>query len=146
MTIDNTVTSISYGGNEVTVTGTLTAWKQEKTFTFSTCDRSNPGSLTVVGVDLDSGNSCQTGGMVMHCTCDDDTFNPWHNFVSNTVDWKQADGSAVCTSESNFIQAAIRQNVGFITDMLAVGAKSIWADSSEATLVGTPSNIILTKL
>ena len=139
MTIDNTVSTISYDGTEVEVAGSLTQWKMEKTFTFESCDRMNPGSLTVDGIDLESGNNCQTGGMIMHCICDDDNFNPWHNFVSNTVNWKLADGSTPCTSDANFIKAARNQNIQFIQDMLAVGAKSIWANSPEASLVGTPS-------
>ena len=137
MTIDNVVDGISYEGTALDVQGDLNNWNKEKTFTFSTCDRNNPGTLMVDGTDTDnSPTNCLTGGMIMHCTCED-TLNPWHNFVSDTVNWKLDDESTLCTSEANFVRAG--QNLPFIQSILAADGKSIWSQTEgEVALLGTP--------
>ena len=143
MTIDNIVTSVSYNGNPVEVTGTLTAWRQEKTFQFESCDRTTPGSLTILGSDeKDDQDYCSVAGMVIHCTSED-AFSPWHNFVSDVNNWKTSDGSSPCSNPTAaFVNAANNQNnpVQFIIDIVAAGGVSIWENSEakDATMIGTP--------
>ena len=141
MTIDNIVTSVSYNGDELDVTGTLTNWRSENTFEFESCDRSNPGTLTILGSDTDNtGDYCTKSGLILQCASED-TFSPWHNFVTDMTNWKTSNGSDVCSNPTAaFINAAIVLNIGFIVDILATGAVAIWesSDAMDGEMVGTP--------
>ena len=137
VTVDNVVDGISYEGSELTVSGELGNWRSEKTFNFSTCDRTNPGQLVVNGTDSNSNNFCRNAGMILHCECED-AFNPWHNFITDIENWKVDDGSEPCTEDTGFIPAAINQNIQFITDMIDQGASKIWSDAKVVSLAGTP--------
>ena len=145
MTIDNIVTSVSYNGDELDVTGTLTNWRSENTFEFESCDRSNPGTLTILGSDAENtGDYCAISGLILQCASED-TFSPWHNFVTDMTNWKTSDGSDVCSNPTAaFINAAIVSNIGFIVDILATGAVAIWesSDAMDGEMVGTPGKNI----
>ena len=132
------VDSVSINGVLLTVDGELDNWEVEKTFTFSACDNSNPGSLVINGTDSNGNQHCKNGGMIMMCTADDTT-SPWHNFFTDDTNWvNNVDDSTPCTEQTGFIPAASNKGITFITDMVDAGAKKIWVESQSVSLKGTP--------
>ena len=65
-----------------------------------------------------------------------ETESPWHNFVSNKVQWKSdADDSLICTNNGGMI--AYRPSI--VRPLLAAGAKKIWGgEHKTSTLIGNP--------
>ena len=121
----------------MTVTGVLNDWKEENSFTFSSCDHCNPGELVIQGHDYNGLNNCVWGGLLLHCTAVD-TSSPWHNFVSDTIHWKVSDGSTPCTNSGGMIPHAAGANIDFVSDLLADGAQKIWSDKKTVKLIGKP--------
>ena len=138
LTVDNVVDSVSHNGALLQVIGTLDDWKMEKSFTFTSCDNSNPGSIVINGTDSNPDNHCQWGGLLMVCTADDTT-SPWHNFVTDDTNWvNNEDDTPPCSEQTGFIPAASNQGITFIADMVDAGAKKIWVESPTVSLKGTP--------
>ena len=108
---------------------------------FTSCDRLNPGTITVTGFhDSTSGSNCIEGGFIMHCSAQD-TQSPWHNFITNDELWvDSADNSTPCQDDgtSGFLGSVTSGS--FIETLQDNGAKKIWADKTSVTLVGTPGN------
>ena len=87
-------------------------------------------------MDAEPTNHCETGGMILICKADD-TINPWHNFVSDDVNWKVDDGS-ICLDNSRD-KGFLKPDIEFINEALAEGANRIWASKGEVTFIGSPS-------
>ena len=137
MTADNVVDSVSFNGILLAVNGTLNDWKIEKTFTFNSCDQSNPGSLVINATDLSGSNHCSAGGLIMLCIAND-TSSPWHNFFTDDTNWiNNEDNSTPCSLQNGFLPAAVKR-MPIVADMVNVGAKKIWAESKTVSLKGTP--------
>ena len=131
---------MTYNGVSLPVTGVANNWQKENSFTFQSCDACEPGELVIKGKDYDSTRpNCIWGGMILHCTAVD-TSSPWHNFVSDTIHWKVSDGSTPCTNSGGMIPHAAGANINFIADLLATGAKKIWSNKQEVTLIGGPKS------
>ena len=135
LTIDHKIDSVAYNGASLPVTGLSNYWWHENSVTFQSCDYCNPGELVIKGSDIIStANHCVWSGLILHCTAGD-TSSPWHNFVSDTIHWKVSDGSTPCTNNGGIAGATW---INFIADLLATGAKKIWSNQIEVTLIGGP--------
>ena len=136
-TIDNVVNSVLHNGVELTIEGELDRLGSVKTVQFN-CTNNNPGSLVISGSDDnafgDPMNHCTFAGLLLHCTAYD-VSNPWHDFVSDGTNWVDENDDPPCASTSGgFLDGSI----SFVQDMLAKGAKKIWAARKAVTLTGTP--------
>ena len=74
----------------------------------------------------------------MHCVASDSS-SSWHNFVSNTKNWKDKnDKKILCQNDQGFIPPG--KNKPFIASMLNNGAQKIWIkDEKTVTLIGSPA-------
>ena len=136
-TIDNIVNSVTHDGNPLVIDGALEAYQFMKTVHFN-CTNEDPGFLVISGTDEnefeDPNQHCTWAGLVLHCEADD-TSNPWHDFVSNDIDWVDENNETPCaTTSGGFLNA----NLSFVQDMLSFGAKKIWAERKNVILTGTP--------
>ena len=87
--------------------------------------------------DETTGNDCIVGGMILQCTASY-SLSPWHNFVSDSTNWKDQDNQTPCEDTAGFLDS-LPQNL-FIDTLLSNNAKKIWSTgNSEVTLTGTPS-------
>ena len=135
MTIDNFVDSVKYNGNPITVEGDLRNQLKEKTFTFKSCDRKNPGVLEIKGSNEDYSNHCYWGGLVMHCKSEN---NPkWNNFSTDFEHWKIEGDLPFCAKDSH--ATFFTRTEPFIKQMIESGAIPIWADAKSVTLTGSPN-------
>ena len=139
ITIDDFVDNVSYNGIDLEIEGNKRAWADEKTFEFSSCDNAYPGILVIKGSDKSNSNSYCTGSsvMILHCTASNTT-SPWHNFVSDGTNWKSQDGKEVCVPTNVYIVNDLTNKYDWFRKMVDAGAKAIWADAKEVTLIGTP--------
>ena len=71
---------------------------------------------------------------MLMCTASS-TSSPWHNFVSDEVNWVDETNETPCANTSGGFLAS---DVPFVQNMLTAGAKKIWAARKEVTLTGTP--------
>ena len=133
-TVDDEVKTVQYEDRTLTVNGNLRDLESEKTIEFST--RPNEiGELRIEGKNNQDGDNCVSAGLLLHCQAAN-TSSPWHNFTSNTANWKTLDGSEVCTNGEGFVQNP--GNLAFIQSLLANGAKKIWSEKQTVTLIGKP--------
>ena len=137
LTIDNIVNSVCYGEICLELEGDLIRWESKKTVEFYSCDNANPGSLVVNGTKpYDYSPFCTKTGLLLHCTAEDTT-SPWHNFVSDGINWSSNDGKPICVSNpAEFIVNG--QELQWLRDLVEAGAKDIWVEAKEVSLVGTP--------
>ena len=137
MTIDDVVDSVEYNGEELEISGQLTAWKTEKTFAFTSCDAWSPGTLVINGTDNQDEDHCVKGGLILTCTAND-VLSPWHYFKTDMKNWENNEDptDGICKEESLF--KLYSKDVKFITDMIDSGAKKIWARSKHVSLKGMP--------
>ena len=141
LTIDNIVNSVCYGEICLELEGDLFKWESKKTVEFYSCDNANPGSLVVNGTEADDyGPFCTKSGLLLHCTAEDTT-SPWHNFVSDGINWSSNDGEPICVpNPAEFVVAGQGYyQLQWMKDMVNAGAKAIWVEAKEVSLVGTPS-------
>ena len=137
LTIDNIVNSVCYGEICLELEGDLFSFISKKTVEFYSCDNANPGSLVVNGTKpYDYSPFCTKTGLLLHCTAEDTT-SPWHNFVSDGINWSSNDGKPICVSNpAEFIVNG--QELQWLRDLVEAGAKDIWVEAKEVSLVGTP--------
>jgi len=139
-TVDNIVTNVQYDGNVLPVTGTTNNWQHENTVSFTTSP-SGFGELRITGEDyndIHTNNHCVWGGLLLKCEAAD-TNSPWHNFMSDTANWRADGGSPICTNNLGFVAAA-NGNIPFIQSLIASGAKKIWIENETVTLIGGPKH------
>ena len=135
-TIDNAVNSVTHNGVELTINGQVDNLAIEKTVEFN-CTNEDPGNLVISGSDDntfdDPSSHCTFAGLILHCTAYD-VSNPWHDFVSdNNANWVDENGAIPCASTSG---GFLDSGLSFVNDMLAKGAKKIWAKRKDVTLTG----------
>lgn len=127
LTVDNTLDSVTYNGESLSIDGPKGNWNADKTVTFTTVE--DGGKLVVKGHDSESGNSghCKTAGFAIQCSSSDDF---WGSFDSGSSHIKAAGGedvnggsfgdwSAPCTTTSGFSLPANRN------------LKKLWAPNGE---------------
>ena len=61
------------------------------------------------------------------------TASPWHNFVTDTVHWKEESGASLCLNDGGIYSHAL------VASIAAIGAKNIWTDAKTATFEGSPT-------
>ena len=61
------------------------------------------------------------------------TASPWHNFVTDTVHWKEQSGANLCLNEAGIYNHAA------VASIAATWAKNIWIDAKTATFEGSPT-------
>ena len=137
MTIDNEVVSASYNETTLDIAGQLDSWPVMKTFSFDVCSREYPGTITIAGANQESSNHCFGAGMVLRCSSED-IQSPWNGFVSDDINWSDDNGDAICTNEAGIVAVTKNDPTNFITIMIANGAKKIWTEAKEVSLIGTP--------
>merc|ERR1711974_402221 len=98
---------------------------------------SGNGELKIRGTDWNGSNNCVGGGLLLKCEAADSR-SPWHNFKSDTVNWRAHDGSPLCTKYAGFVEYS--GSIPFITQLLHSGAKKIWTSHKTVTLIGSPCN------
>ena len=131
-TIDDVFYNATYNGDLLTYTGNA-GLGSLKTVNFQYCGN-DPGALVIAGKDNNVGNNCVAGGLILHCTANVTT-TPWYNFVSNDTFWQDDSGHAPCETSSGGV---LDGNIGFIQDLVDLGAKKIWSYQQEVTLTATP--------
>ena len=134
-TVDNVVDGVWYNGISLAITGKINDWQKEKTVSFSTVSSGN-GELKIRGTDLNGSNNCVWGGLLLKCQATDPR-SPWHNFKSDTVNWKAHDGSPLCNNNAGFVKAG--GHIPFIKHLLHSGAQKIWTSHKTVTLIGSPT-------
>jgi len=134
LTIDNQIDSVAYNDIRLDVTGDPHSHFSENSITFESCHRLNPGELTISGTDMNVEKFCYWGGLILHCIADDES-NPWHNFVSDQDRWRVNDGSRPCADPTSWL---MNRTSSWMIDMYNAGAKSIWANAQQVTLIGKP--------
>ena len=135
MTIDDKVLGAHYNKYYgLPITGNLNNWPEEKTTSFYSCDVTNPGKLSITGFDNNFGEHCTWGGLLLHCTASDQT-SPWHNFKTDTDQWKDENGNEPCSNNEGMIHQGMPE---FMQKMSQLGAKKIWANRQKVTLIGSP--------
>ena len=132
-TVDNVVQEVKYNGVTLAVSGTLNDWTKEKIIEFESCDKKDPGKLSIKGRDYNSNNNCYWGGLLLHCKASDTT-SPWHNFVSGVDHWLDEFGAVPCQNDLLFPSSTW----GFIVTLNGLGAKKIWAPRQNVVLTGSP--------
>ena len=131
-TIDDKVSSATFNEVELEIDGNLNAWNFVKTVMFGASNE-EPGTLVISGRDNQKAGNCNSGGLILHCVAEDES-SPWHDFVSeNSNFWIDDNNEPPCERDSGGYLDGNRQ---FISDMLAKGAKSIWANRPEVSLTG----------
>ena len=150
-TVDNRVLFVKYNGNALPITGgSLSAWNQEKVFSFESCSDTSPGELEIKGLNFESFDQCKWGGLLLHCTASRST-SPWHNFVSDNTYWTvSSEGNAVpCQQVGEFNKyyepycfpsgtCSAANMFNFISSLNTAGAKKIWGQKKMVTLKGSP--------
>merc|ERR1711935_1187364 len=128
LTIDNSLNTVKYNGQQVQVNGNKGNWNQDKTISFKTVSN---GVLEVMGHDSEGGNSghCRSAGFAIQCESSNDPW--WDKFDSGSNNIRAAGGSqsnsadswknwkAPCTTTSRFSLPANR------------GLKKLWAPGGE---------------
>ena len=132
-TVDNVVQEVKYNGVTLAVSGTLNVWTKEKIIEFESCDKKDPGKLSIKGRDYNSNNNCYWGGLLLHCKASDTT-SPWHNFKSGVDHWLDENGDVPCQNDLLFPSSSY----GFIVALNSLGAKKIWAPRQNVVLTGSP--------
>ena len=138
VTIDDEVVEVLYNEEKLEVKGDKGDWSKPKTFSFESCfsNAEDIGVLKILGRNSDETNHCETGGMILICKAEDD-FNPWHNFVSDDVNW-HVEGESICLDNSRD-KGFLKPDTKFIIEALADGANKIWAPRREIAFIGSPS-------
>ena len=139
VTIDDEVVEVLYNEEQLEVKGNKRDWSKPKTFSFQSCfsKKEGVGVLKILGRNSAVTNHCETGGMILICKADDD-FNPWHNFVSDDVNWQVEEGESICLDNSRD-KGFLNSDIEFIIEALDDGANKIWAQRGEITFIGSPS-------
>ena len=131
-TVDNVITSVSYNGIPLQVSGPLNDWRKENLIQFESCDDRRPGELRIKGFDWNNSLHCYRGGLMLHCRAGRHS-SPWHNFVSDTAHWKDENGAKPCQND-------LLYGLGyqFIKMLKTEGARKIWSNRKNVTLIGKP--------
>lgn len=86
ITIDNSIVSVKYGGEEIKAdSGDPYWWYGAKKYNF--IDGGPSKKLEVYGYEWDNCNGCGCAGLGVHCVSDKDE-SPWHEFVSDRTHWR----------------------------------------------------------
>ena len=133
LTVDDVVEEVKYNGVTLAVQGQLNYMYKEKTISFESCDKKNPGKLSIKGRDNNRNNNCYLGGLLLHCKASDTT-SPWNNFKSGVDHWLDENGAVPC--QNSWISHADRNP--FIAVLRKLGAKGIWAPRQNVVLTGSP--------
>ena len=129
--MDDKFIEVKYDGNVLPVAGSLNLFS-EKTTSFT--PRSDGlGEIEVTGEDINHGGHCLRGGLVLFCEATD-VNSPWHNFKTDMVNWRAADGSALCSDAVGWVG----HKIAFVVDMFNSGAQKIWTNNKIVTLIGGP--------
>ena len=115
------------------VKGQLNVLHKEKTISFESGDKKNPGKVRIKGRDNNRNNNCYLGGLLLHCKASDTT-SPWNNFKSGVDHWLDENGDVPCQNDKAFPN----YNFPFIVTLNNLGAKKIWAPRQNVILTGSP--------
>ena len=113
MTIDNSIESVKYDGQELTTdSGNVDNWGSVKKYSFT--DAGTSAKLEIYGYEWANCNGCGCAGLGVHCVSDDSN-SPWHNFVSDTTHWQsrvETPSALVGQTVNNFGYVRKVTNVG----------------------------------
>ena len=101
LTVDNVIQEVKYNHVKLSVSGQLNNWKKENSFAFQSCNKDDPGKLTIQGLDHNRDKNCEYGGLLLHCTASDRT-SLWHNFKSDAEHWRDEKGQFPCQNDLLF--------------------------------------------
>ena len=116
--------------------GPLTEYSTAKSFSFQSCEKEDPGTLTVHGSDNEKGNNCYNGGLMMYCKANDD-LSPWNNFVTDRKHWRAAGDYQICPKGDGWM-AQGGSTIPDIAELHLKGAEVIWIDAADVTFFGSP--------
>ena len=137
LTINNKIENIHYNNDQLGVFGDVNDWKKPKIIKFHSCNKNDPGKLTIQGKDIESNNqNCNTGGLILHCTASDIS-SYWHGFKSDDSHWRDENNQSPCQQNSG---PFFNQGIKFIKDMQNLQAQKIWAPRQQVTLIGDPAS------
>lgn len=119
MTIDNAVTHVRYGGQDVEVAGTMNNWLAVKTFTLNVV----PGAeLEIGGEEFSSCNGCQCSGLVLECD---------NGFTSQTSTFQAVGSSSSVVAPVSGYESVCQSTSGFYLFGQTSAAQKIWAANGE---------------
>ena len=137
--VDSQVTGVYHSGQQLVIDGPKGDVSMAKTVNFTSCDRMNPGSLTIHGTHDGSGDNsnCIEGGLLLHCSAND-LQSPWNNFVSDSDNWVDAEDDSTAACQDEGTTGFLGSTSSDIDDLVGKGAKKIWIDKVYVSLKGTP--------
>ena len=137
LTIDNKIENIYYNNDQLGVFGDVNDWKKAKIIKFHSCNKNDPGKLTIQGKDNESNNqNCDTGGLFLYCTASDKS-SYWEGFKSDESHWKDGKNQKPCHRQSG---PFFNQGVNWINTGKEMNVKKIWAPRQQVTLIGDPAS------
>ena len=99
MTVDDVIQEVKYNQGKLSVSGgRLNSWKYEKLIHFQSCNKHDPGTLTIQGLDNNKDDNCRKGGLLLHCVASDRR-SLWHNFKSDVIHWRDEKGLPPCQAD-----------------------------------------------
>ena len=138
LVVDNTIDSVTYNDIAVEVNGDTTSHLEQIDIEFKSCDKKNPGILTINATDVNDSNHCYYGGIIVHCQhVNNDATNPWHNFHTDLSHWKVNGDLPFCAVEDGWYFKNGRGH-DFIKALFDKGAVNLWANSKHVSMVGSP--------
>ena len=135
--VDSQVTGVYHSGQQLAIVGPKDDVSMAKTVNFTSCDRLNPGELTIHGSHDGSGDNCVDGGLLLHCSANDPQ-SPWNNFVSDSDNWVDGEDDSTAACQDNGTSGFLGSTSSDIDDLVEKGAKKIWVDKVDVQLKGTP--------
>ena len=119
MTVDNVLSYVRYNGADVSVTGNLASWYQEKTFSINIVAGAE---LEIAGYENRRCNGCRCSGLLMECD---------NGLVSNLNDWVVAGSSSQNISQSPEYNKPCKSSSGFSLPGTSTKPVKIWASNGE---------------
>ena len=136
LTVDNEIRYVKYNNITLDINGDQSTWTSEKSISFEAVN-DDPGTLEIKGFNQENTN-CQSGGMLIHCISND-TSSPWHNFVSDDVNWEDENNNVPIYCQNGMMKWGSSHDI--IKFFKSVGAKAIWANRQTVTFSGTPKRV-----
>ena len=142
--MDNEVLEVYYNDKPLNPTGdplVLNNWRYQKFVTFEP-EGDGYGEIKIKGVDNDGApgeEHCTWGGLIMHCNTSDGQ-GPWHNFKTDLIHWRSEENHPLCSNDGGMLLPYFQNQAHdlFLTSLVNTGAKKIWTEEKQNTLIGSP--------
>jgi len=118
-TIDNAMTHVRYGGQDLHVTGIKDNWQSVKTFTFTP----SPGSvLEIGGYEFGNCNGCECAGFILECD---------NGFISQKSTFTALGSNSPLIAPGSVYESVCKSSSGFYLTGQTSAAEKLWAANGE---------------